>query len=283
MIKKKCSLRTNELELLPDIGRSYETMTLINTTVNNKSLSIVLPVYNEESVLEQNVLRLLSFMKSTFECKWEIVIADNFSTDLTPKIGQMIAESNPEVKYLRIERKGVGIALKAAWENSDADIQCHIDGDLPFDFNDVKRVIQVAQEGYDVCFGSRFTVGSHTDAKLLRRLLSKGFHYWIKLLFSYDYSDICGIKAVRKEAFSALLPHLTSDGWFFNTELMILANRANMSIKEVPVHVTEPPGRRSKVKLTQTVTNLFLLTFKLKLHLWINDQSHCLNESGSNG
>jgi len=276
VIMRKCSLGTPELGLLSaSTGCSYESMKSFHMTMNNESLSIVLPVYNEESVLEQNVLRLLSFMKSAFECKWEIVIADNFSTDMTPKIGQMLAESYPEVKYLRIDRKGVGIALKVAWENSSADIQCHIDGDLPFDFDDVKRVIQAAQEGYDVCFGSRFTVGSCTDAKPLRRLLSRAFHYWIKLLFSYEYSDICGIKAVRKEAFIALLPYLTSDGWFFNTELMLLADRANMSIREVPVRVTEPPGRKSKVKLIQTVTNLFLLTFTLKLQLWIDGPVPC--------
>jgi glycosyltransferase involved in cell wall biosynthesis len=237
---------------------------------SEESLSIVLPVYNEEAVLEMNVLRLRSFMELAFKCAWEIVIADNFSTDRTARIGQMLANKYPEVKYLRIDRKGVGIALKTAWDKSNANIQCHIDGDLPFDFADMKRLIETAQEGYDVCFGSRFTIGSHTDAKPLRQFLSKMFHYWIKLLFSYEYTDICGIKAVRREAFIALSPHLTSDGWFFNTELMLLANRANMSIKEVPVHVTEPPGRKSKVQLFQTITNLFLLTFKLKLKFWID-------------
>ena len=237
---------------------------------NKERLSIVLPVYNEEAVLETNVLRLRTFLESTFTYEWEIVIADNMSTDQTARIGQMLAKSYSGVKYLRINRKGVGVALKTAWDKSNADIHCHIDGDLPFDFADMKRLIEAALEGYDVCFGSRYTNGSYSDAKPLRRFLSKIFHYWIKLLFSYEYTDICGIKAVRKEAFKTLSPFLTSDGWFFNTELMLLANKARMSIKEVPVHVREPPGRKSKVKLLQTISNLFLMTFKLKLKFWIN-------------
>jgi glycosyltransferase involved in cell wall biosynthesis len=250
--------------------RPLDILATFQETKTQESLSIVLPVYNEEAVLEANVLRLLTFMQSAFNCKWEIVIADNFSTDKTPIIGKMLENSYSEVKYLRIDRKGVGIALKTAWDKSNADIQCHVDGDLPFDFVDMKRLIETAKEGYDVCFGSRFTVGACSDAKPLRKVLSKVFHYWIKLLFSYEYTDICGIKAVRREAFKVLSPHLTSDGWFFNTELMLLANRTKMSIKEVPVHVREPPGRKSKVKLLQTISNLFLLTFKLKLKFCIN-------------
>jgi glycosyltransferase involved in cell wall biosynthesis len=235
-----------------------------------ESLSIVLPVYNEEAILEANVLRLISFMKSVFHCEWEIVIADNFSTDNTSTIGQKLADSFSEVKYMRINRRGVGVALKTAWDISKADIQCHVDGDLPFDFEDMKRVINGVQAGYDVCFGSRFIVGSSNDAKILRRLLSQTFHYWIKLLFSYNYSDICGIKAVRKRAFSVLSPYLTSNGWFFNIAFMLLANRLHMSIKEVPVRVMEPPGRKSKVKLLPTVLNLFVLTTRLKLMFLIN-------------
>jgi glycosyltransferase involved in cell wall biosynthesis len=237
---------------------------------NKERLSIVLPVYNEEAVLETNVLRLKTFLESAFTYEWEIVIADNMSTDQTARLGRMLAKSYSGIKYLRINRKGVGVALKTAWDKSNADIHCHVDGDLPFDFADMKLLIETALEGYDVCFGSRYTNGSYSDAKPLRRFLSKIFHYWIKLLFSYEYTDICGIKAVRREAFKTLSPFLTSEGWFFNTELMLLANKANMSIKEVPVHVREPPGRKSKVKLFQTISNLFLLTFKLKLKFWIN-------------
>ncbi len=265
------SIEKVSLEMPSAICREdFESMLSSQENICEGTLSIVLPIYNEESVLESNVLRLRSYMKSAFKCKWEIVIADNFSTDQTPSIGQKLAESYSEVKYLRIDRKGVGIALKTAWDSSRADVQCHVDGDLPFDFDDIKRVIQAAQEGYDVCFGSRFAVGSFTDAKPLRRYLSIVFHYWIKLLFSYEYSDICGIKAVRREAFSVLSPHLSSDGWFFNTELMLLADRANMSIKEVPVRVKDPPGRKSKVKLLQTIANLFILTFKLRLKFWVD-------------
>jgi glycosyltransferase involved in cell wall biosynthesis len=250
--------------------RSLSILETCQETKTEDSLSIVLPVYNEEAVLEANVLRLLSFMQSDFNCKWEIIIADNMSTDKTALIGKMLENTYSGVKYLRVDRKGVGVALKTAWEKSQADIQCHIDGDLPFDFEDMKHLIKTAQEGHDVCFGSRYTVGSYSDAKPLRKFLSKVFHYWIKFLFSYEYTDICGIKTVRRDAFKYLSPHLTSDGWFFNTELMLLANRAEMSIKEVPVRMNEPPGRKSKVKLVETVANLFLLTFKLKLKFWVD-------------
>lgn len=240
-------------------------MTLLPETADQESLSIVLPVYNEESILEPNVLKMLSLMKSAFRCEWELVIADNGSTDRTSRIGQTLAELYPEVKYIRIDRKGVGLALKTAWKRSRADILCHVDGDLPFEFDDMKRVVRAVQEGYDVCVGSRFMIGSHNDAKPLRRFLSKAFHYWVKLFFSFEYSDICGIKAVRRKAFLDLLPHLQSDGWFFNTEILLLADRKNMSIKEVPVRLNEPPGRNSKVNLPQTIVNLLILTFKLKL------------------
>ncbi len=245
-------------------------MTQPQETTDQESLSVVLPVFNEESILEQNVHAILSFMRSTFRCEWEIVIADNGSTDGTPRIGQALADLCPEVKYLRIDRNGVGIALRTAWKCTKADILCHVDADLPFELDDIEHVIKSAQEGYDVCLGSRFTIWSRNDAKPLRRFFSRAFHVWVKLFFSYQYSDICGVKAIRRKAFLDILPDLSADGWFFNTELMLLADSRDMLIKEIPVRMNDHPRRKSKVNLWQTTVNLLILTVKLKLRFWMH-------------
>lgn len=232
-------------------------------------MSIVLPVYNEEPILRDRTLRLLDFMRSVFSSQWEIVIADNGSTDGTSGIGRALAEEYPEVKYLRIERRGVGISLRTAWQSSHADILCHVDGDLPFELRDIEHVIRGTIQGYDVCVGSRFAKGSNYNEKPLRKLLSKAFHYWIVLFFSYRLSDICGIKALRREAFQVLSPHLSDDGWFFNTEIVLLANRLNMSIKEIPVHLNEDPYRKSKVHILPAIVRLLVLTIRLRARFLI--------------
>lgn len=236
-------------------------------------MSIVLPVYNEEPILRDRTLRLLDFMRSVFSSQWEIVIADNGSTDGTSTIGRALSEECPQVRYLRINRRGVGIALKTAWESSEADILCHVDGDLPFELTDIEHVIGGVIEGYDVCVGSRYMSSSKKYVRGVRSFLSKAFQSWVRLFFSYRYSDICGIKAMKRKAFVAMSPFLSSEGWFFNAETVLIADRLKMSIRQVPVHVKEDRSRATKVEIIRTILALLALTFRLKVRFLIGNIS----------
>lgn len=231
-------------------------------------LEVVVPVYNEEAGLGQGVRTLHRFLEENRSRlpRWHILIADNGSTDRTPEVARGLSRELPGVDWLRIPEKGRGRALKQAWLQSQADILCYTDVDLSTDLAALLPMVDaLVREGYDIAIGSRHLPGSRVGRSLKREVLSRGYNILIRALFRADFRDAqCGFKALRREVARRLLPLVEDNNWFFDTELLVLAERGGYRIKEVPVGWREDPD--SRVKVLRTVLQDLRGLWRLRLH-----------------
>ncbi|TNE48365.1 MAG: glycosyltransferase [Bacteroidetes bacterium] len=209
------------------------------------SFDITIPVLNEEETLVQQVSTLHGFIKTHFpdHRNWRIVIADNGSTDRTPTLARELTETMPEVQLVRVPEKGVGLALKTSWVQSDADIVGYMDLDLA---TDLRHFIQayhaLASEGYDLVYGTRLHKRSRVIGRTLKReLTSRVFNLILKLYLRTRFSDgMCGFKWLKREHVQALMNGgAVSNGWFFSTELLAVAEWQKLRICELPVIWTD--------------------------------------------
>ncbi|MGB2695341.1 MAG: dolichyl-phosphate beta-glucosyltransferase [Dehalococcoidia bacterium] len=216
-------------------------------------LDIVLPVYNEAHVLAGSVEKLRAYLTETsFPYQWRIVIADNASTDATLAVAQELAAQYDDVTPLHLPQKGRGRALRKAWLESDADAMCYMDIDLSTDLGALLSLARaVLEEGYDVSTGSRMTRGSNITRSLKRETTSRGFIFLIKLLFLSKLSDTqCGFKAISRRAAHELIPRIENEEWFFDTELLLLAEKGGYRVKDIPIKWIEDPDTRVNVLKT---------------------------------
>jgi glycosyltransferase involved in cell wall biosynthesis len=217
------------------------------------TVDVVLPVYNEEHVLERSVRALHVYCTDNLNHEWRIVIADNGSRDETFAIAQRLEEELANVVAKHIPEAGRGRALTGAWLASEADVLAYMDIDLSTDLDAFPRLVNaVAVEGHDVAAGTRLGPGTETTRSLKREVLSRGFVFLINLLFATRLRDTqCGFKAIRRECASALLPLIQDTGWFWDTELLLLAAKGGWKVTFVPVRWLE--DRDSRVKVASTV------------------------------
>ena len=216
------------------------------------SVDIVIPVYNEEHVLADSLATLRKFLAQGFAHQYRIVVADNASTDGTLGLAQRLAQKHPDVASLHIPQKGRGRALRAAWLASPADILSYMDVDLSTDLTAFPALVEaIASEGYDVAIGSRLARGADIRRSLRREAISRGYNVMIKGLFFTRFSDAqCGFKAVGRRAVQELVPRIENNEWFFDTVLLILAEKGGYRIKEVAVRWLEDPDTRVNVPKT---------------------------------
>ncbi len=218
------------------------------------TVEVVIPVYNEEEALPQSIPELRAFLSGPeFPWEWRIVIADNASTDDTPAVSRRLEEQFPgEVKYVRIERKGRGYALKQTWAESEADIRTYMDVDLSTGIEAFPALVRsIAEEGFNVATGSRLARESKVVRSFKRTTLSVGYNAMIKAGFWTRFSDAqCGFKAISREAAERILPLVQDNNWFFDTELLILAEKSGYRIKDIPVRWVEDPGTTVKIGST---------------------------------
>lgn len=211
---------------------------------------IVIPVYNEEEQVEKSVLKLRQFLTNNFSLfSWNIVVADNASTDKTGKIVSELIKKNSKISYLRLEEKGRGRALKKAWEKSRAEIVAYMDVDLSTHLKHVPELINsIKKEKYDISIGSRLLTGSMTKRSLKREIISQIYNLIIKLMHKTKFSDAqCGFKAIKKDVFCKLLPLIQNNEWFFDSELLIIAEKKGYKIHEIPVEWNEDMGSTVKI------------------------------------
>ncbi|MCH8814302.1 MAG: glycosyltransferase family 2 protein [Chloroflexi bacterium] len=231
------------------------------------SVEVVVPVYNEERALPESMPTLLDFLSSeVFPYEWRILIADNASIDNTPEVGGRLEERYPgQIKYVRIERKGRGFALKQVWLDSPMDIVSYMDVDLSTGIDDFPALIgAIANDGYDVAIGSRLAKGARVTRSLKRRVLTLGYNSMIKGMFFTRFSDAqCGFKAVSRQAAQRIIPLIEDNNWFFDTELLILAEKMGYRVKDVPVEWIEDTDTR--VKIASTVSEDIRGLIRLRL------------------
>jgi glycosyltransferase involved in cell wall biosynthesis len=209
-------------------------------------VDVVVPVYNEEAALERSIRRLHAFLSDGFPFTWRIVVADNASADGTPLVARALAAELPGVVHLRLERKGRGLALRQAWSGSRARVVSYMDVDLSTDLRALLPLVAPLLSGHsDVAIGSRLAHGAHVVRGPKREVISRSYNTILHAALRVRFTDAqCGFKAVTRDAAAQLLPQIRDDGWFFDTELLVLAGRAGLRIHEVPVDWVDDPDSR---------------------------------------
>src|SRR6266700_1879312 len=200
-------------------------------------VDIVVPVRNEERDLAPSVRRLVAYLRESFPFNARITIADNGSTDATWAIATQLARELPEVRAIQMELPGRGRALRAIWSQSDAEVLAYMDVDLSTDLNALLPLVAPLLSGHsDLAIGTRLARGSRVIRGPKRELISRGYNMLLRTLMGARFSDAqCGFKAIRRDQARALLPLTQDTGWFFDTELLVLAERAGLRIHEIPV------------------------------------------------
>lgn len=215
-------------------------------------LDLVVPVYNEEVALLPSVRRLHAHLAETFPYPFRITIADNASTDRTPSVAARAAAELPGVEVVRLEEKGRGRALRAVWSASDALLLAYVDVDLSTDLDALWPLLAPLLSGHsDLAIGTRL----HRDSRVVRgprrEVISRCYNLSLRVCLAARFSDAqCGFKAVRADVATELLPMTTDDAWFFDTELLVLAQRCGLRIHEVPVDWWDDPDSRVDVVRT---------------------------------
>lgn len=215
-------------------------------------LDVVVPVFNEERDLAPCVRRLHDHLVAGFPYRFRITVANNASTDRTAVIADELARDIPEVVAVHLPEKGRGRALHAVWTESDAAVLAYLDVDLSTDLNALSPLIAPLLSGHsDLAIGSRLARGSRVVRGPKREFVSRCYNLILRGTLATRFSDAqCGFKAIRADVASKLLPHVSDTGWFFDTELLVLAERSGLRIHEVPVDWTDDPDSRVDIVAT---------------------------------
>ena len=243
--------------------------------MNRFLLSIIIPVYNEEAILAKNIKTLWDFcFKNFIDSEVVIIIADNNSTDRTAQIADELAAANPAIKHLFIPQKGKGLAIALAWRAEEADVYGFMDADLstdllalPLALREIKKGLS-GQAGADIVIGSRFHQESMVARSLLRRFVSQGFRWFFKILFFIKLNDFpCGFKVINKEVRDNVPKNILDTGFFWDTELLVLADKQSFKIKEIPVFWVNDPMTNVR---WQTYLQFLWEVVKIRWWLWRN-------------
>jgi len=215
-------------------------------------LSVVLPVYNEERILAASTERVLSIFLGMLPYPSEVIIAENGSTDRTLEVARRLSAQHRMIQVIHLNQKGRGRVLKEAWSQSQADVLSYMDLDLSTDLSFYVPLTEALVSGdYDLAAGSRLLKSSCTTRCFKREVISRVYNLLVKVIFRTRFSDAqCGFKAITRRAANELLPLVGDDGWFFDTELLVLAEKLGYRIFDLPVRWVE--GRDSRVNICRT-------------------------------
>jgi putative flippase GtrA len=215
-------------------------------------LEIVIPVYNEAQQLAASVTSLRTFLDTEFPLTTVVTVVDNASTDDTWTIASGLASSLPGVQALCLDRKGRGRALRAAWTASRSPVVAYMDVDLATGLEALLPLVAPLLTGHsDVAIGTRLAPGAHVVRGARREIISRAYNVLLKTTLSNSCSDAqCGFKALRREAVGVVLPLVDDEAWFFDTEVLITAQRLGLRIHEVPVDWVDDLDSRVAVART---------------------------------
>ena len=222
--------------------------------VRQASVEIVIPVYNEAADLERSIRRLTGFLDDALPYRHRVTIADNASTDDTLAIAQRLSAELDGVRVVHLDAKGRGRALKQTWLSSDADVVAYMDVDLSTDLNALLPLLAPLVSGHsDIAIGTRLASSARVVRGPKREFISRTYNLILRGTLRVSFSDAqCGFKAMRADVAQRLLPLVEDTNWFFDTELLVLAQRAGLRIHEVPVDWTDDPGTTVDIAATAT-------------------------------
>ena len=215
-------------------------------------VDLVVPTLNEAHVIDGSIAQLRAFVDQRFSFPARIVVVDNGSTDGTFDRARALARSDARIHAIRLPERGRGRALRHAWMHSDAAIVAYTDADLSTGLDALEPMCRaIWHEGYDIATGSRLMRGARVTRGLKRELISRSYNWIVRTCLSTGFSDAqCGLKALSREVANTVVPRVEDEGWFFDTELMTLAERQGYRIKDVPVRWVD--DRDSRVRIAET-------------------------------
>ncbi len=222
------------------------------TAAARADVEIVVPVYNEAAGLVASIERLHGYLAGAFPFTFRITIADNASTDPTWSLAQQLAQRLPHVAAHHLDAKGRGRALRETWSQSNATVLAYMDVDLSTDLAALLPLVAPLLTGHsDIAIGSRLTRSSRVVRGAKREFISRSYNLLLRTALRARFSDAqCGFKAIRADAARRLLPLVKDHGWFFDTELLVLGERAGLRIHEVPVDWVDDPDTRVDIVST---------------------------------
>jgi glycosyltransferase involved in cell wall biosynthesis len=222
------------------------------TTPGTRLINVTLPVFNEAARLPDGFARVRQFLAEHSRLAVEVVIVDNASTDGTLDIARQLSREWEGTRVVRLDKKGRGGALKHVWLESRADVLSYMDIDLSTDLAAFGPLVEALISGrFDLAVGSRLRPESATARCWQREAISHCYISLVKMVFRTRFSDAqCGFKAITREAAARLLPAVEDTGWFFDTELLVLAEKCGYRIFDLPVRWTEDPDSRVKILRT---------------------------------
>jgi putative flippase GtrA len=209
-------------------------------------IDVVVPVHNEEADLEPCLRRLHAHLREQLPYPFRITVAENASTDATVEIARRVAAELPGIEMLILPEAGRGGALRTAWMRSDAPVLVYMDVDLSTDLAALLPLVASLISGHsDLAIGTRLARSSRVVRGLKREVISRSYNLLLRGTLATSLSDAqCGFKAIRADVAARLLPLVEDTGWFFDTELLVLAERSGLRIHEVPVDWIDDPDSR---------------------------------------
>jgi putative flippase GtrA len=215
-------------------------------------VEVVVPLYNEQHTVATSVHRLHSYLAGNFPLSWVITLADNASTDGTWGTACRLTRDLDRVRAVHIPQRGRGRALRTVWASSEATVVAYMDVDLSTDLDALLPLVAPLLSGHsDVAIGSRLAPGARVVRGPKREVISRAYNFLLRATLRNSFSDAqCGFKALRADVARQLLPLVEDDGWFFDTELLVLAERNGLRVHEVPVDWVEDTDSRVEIART---------------------------------
>lgn len=234
---------------------------------NSLSINLLFPVLNERLRLENGIERSMEYLRKHVTIPYQLTILDNGSDDETPEIGMALDKKYPEVTYVRVGERGVGVAFRKGIAINTCDIVGYMDIDLSTDLKYLSKTIEMFQKDPELQYvnGSRFSKESDTKGrKWYRKITSMGLVILLKSIFHMKATDaVCGFTWLRKEAAEELVKESSNDnGWFYTIEFLLRAERKGMKIYDMPVEWQE--DYNTTVKIWKTIKNYLVRIYYLK-------------------
>lgn len=233
-----------------------------------KKIIFVIPAYNEEEVLEENIKKLNLFLQKNLKnYNWRIIISNNHSADSTLKIAKSLSKNNKRISYYSMKDRPKSLSIKKIWMVEDADFYAYMDADLSTDIEHIPQLINELEKGYDLVTGSRVSKESKSKRTVLRTVISWGLISIIKLIFWTNLEDFqCGFKAINKKFRDNIIPKMQClKVGFMDTEMIAVASSKNYRIKSIPVFWSDT--RKSKSPIFKGIVDALINVFKIKFRI----------------
>lgn len=216
--------------------------------MTDPEVTAIIPVFNDRRSLETAIPRSVETLSRITE-QFELIVAEDGSTDGSAGLVKEYEQKDPRIRLLHSdERLGRGKALNRAISESRGTIVCYYDVDLATDIRHLPELILTIREGADIATGSRLIPGSDIVRSGGREIASRSYNFLVRLfLGSRIYDHQCGFKAFNKEKVVRILPAVRSNHWFWDTELLVRAQRNGLIVREFPVRWRAGEGTTVKI------------------------------------